>query len=166
MEKPIGMNRKDLLNGLYKKFDLTDDDVFKSAEYTIIKRCGIEKIQNGANIDITYDLVYASDNNIIIKATGSAPVAPVIGKSLATGKIETFGEASYVNYKQKASEPYYPAAMAEKRALSRCVLKIAGFYELEVFGEDELPEQKPTKPSKGSAAVEGTLRKAIKKIPK
>jgi hypothetical protein len=27
--------------------------------------------------------------------------------------------------------------MAEKRALSRAVLKLTGFYELGVFGEDE-----------------------------
>ena len=27
--------------------------------------------------------------------------------------------------------------MAEKRALSRAVLKVTGFYELGVFGEDE-----------------------------
>jgi len=27
--------------------------------------------------------------------------------------------------------------MAEKRALSRCVLKMVGFYQLGVFGEDE-----------------------------
>ena len=32
----------------------------------------------------------------------------------------------------------YPIAMAEKRALSRVVLKMAGFYELGVYGEDEM----------------------------
>ena len=32
----------------------------------------------------------------------------------------------------------YPVAMAEKRALSRVVLKLVGMYELGVMGEDEL----------------------------
>ena len=32
---------------------------------------------------------------------------------------------------------WYVAEMAEKRALSRAVLKLTGFYELGVFGEDE-----------------------------
>ena len=31
----------------------------------------------------------------------------------------------------------FPVAMAEKRAMSRAVLKLTGFYELGVFGEDE-----------------------------
>ena len=30
--------------------------------------------------------------------------------------------------------------MAEKRAMSRCVLKLTGFYELGVYGEDEVNE--------------------------
>ena len=32
----------------------------------------------------------------------------------------------------------FPVAMAEKRAMSRVVLKIAGFYEQGVFGQDEI----------------------------
>ena len=32
--------------------------------------------------------------------------------------------------------------MAEKRAMSRAVLKLTGFYELGVFGEDESEEFK------------------------
>ena len=47
-------------------------------------------------------------------------------------RVETFGEASPSNTKQS-----YPVAMAEKRALSRAVLKITGFYKFGVFGEDE-----------------------------
>jgi len=31
----------------------------------------------------------------------------------------------------------YPVAMAEKRAMSRACLKLAGFYENNVFGEME-----------------------------
>jgi hypothetical protein len=32
---------------------------------------------------------------------------------------------------------WYVMEMAEKRAMSRAVLKLTGFYELGVFGEDE-----------------------------
>jgi hypothetical protein len=32
----------------------------------------------------------------------------------------------------------YPVAMAEKRALSRAVLKLAGLYKEGVYGEDEI----------------------------
>ena len=46
--------------------------------------------------------------------------------------IETYGEASPKNNRNA-----YPVAMAEKRAMSRIVLKLAGFYELGFFGEDE-----------------------------
>jgi hypothetical protein len=35
--------------------------------------------------------------------------------------------------------------MAEKRAMSRCVLKLTGFYEQGVFGEDESEDFKQTK---------------------
>ena len=59
----------------------------------------------------------------------------VIVKAVATKedvRIESFGEASPANTKQP-----YPVAMAEKRALSRVILKIAGFYKFGVFGEDE-----------------------------
>jgi hypothetical protein len=34
--------------------------------------------------------------------------------------------------------------MAEKRAMSRAVLKLTGFYELGVFGEDESEDFKKT----------------------
>jgi hypothetical protein len=47
--------------------------------------------------------------------------------------VETFGEVSKSNNRNA-----YPIAMAEKRALSRAILKLAGFYQLEVYGEDEV----------------------------
>lgn len=153
------MTRTELLNGLYKKYNLTKkDDIFKSENYSIIKRCGIEKIQKQAKIEIKYDIVYADHDSVIVKATG---------KLLQSNDppIETFGEASPLNYRQLGAEPYYPAAMAEKRAMSRVILKLAGFYELEVFGEDELtPTQKSTPATKGSKALAGTIRKATPKV--
>ena len=54
---------------------------------------------------------------------------------------ESFGEATPENTNQKP--PYY-SAMAEKRALSRVVLKIVGAYKYNVFGEDEADAFKQT----------------------
>ena len=52
--------------------------------------------------------------------------------------IQTFGSAlKGTNFKDGNTNSWYVAEMAEKRAMSRAVLKITGFYELGVFGEDE-----------------------------
>jgi hypothetical protein len=45
--------------------------------------------------------------------------------------VETYGEVNKSNNRNN-----YPIAMAEKRALSRAVLKLAGFGN--VYGEDEI----------------------------
>ena len=56
----------------------------------------------------------------------------------AKKKIETFGSAlKGANYKDGNTNSWYVPEMAEKRAMSRAVLKLTGFYELGVFGEDE-----------------------------
>ena len=48
----------------------------------------------------------------------------------------SFGESSNNNLIGGGKK--FPVAMAEKRAMSRVVLKIAGFYEQGVFGQDEI----------------------------
>ena len=113
-------------NGLVKDED-TFDLKFGSRKTTIITRSGIEKIQFHNNIEIKYYI------ESIVPADWASPF--VVIKAVAKkGDIvmESFGEASANNTKQS-----YPVAMAEKRALSRVVLKIAGFYKYGVFGEDE-----------------------------
>jgi hypothetical protein len=53
-------------------------------------------------------------------------------------KVETFGSAlKGQGFKDGSTNSWYVAEMAEKRAMSRAVLKMTGFYELGVFGEDE-----------------------------
>ena len=123
------MNNSERLNSLYKKYELTSDDYFKHKFYTIITRNGIDKIQAKEGINITYSLEYnnSSCDVIIIKAKG------VHGDKV----IETYGEAN-----PKNNQNSYPVAMAEKRAMSRVVLKLAGFYELGAFGIDEAEEFK------------------------
>jgi hypothetical protein len=116
--------KTDILNRLFKENNLTEEDVFKHKFYNIITRSGVDKIQAKNEIDITYDLIYNSNDLkfIIIKAT-----ATMGGKV-----IETFGECSPQN-----NQNSYGVAIAEKRAMSRAVLKLAGFYQHQVFGEDE-----------------------------
>jgi len=116
--------KTDILNRLFKENNLTEEDVFKHKFYNIITRSGVDKIQAKNEIDITYDLIYNSNDLkfIIIKATAT----------MGDKVIETFGECSPQN-----NQNSYGVAIAEKRAMSRAVLKLAGFYQHQVFGEDE-----------------------------
>lgn len=113
-----------LLKDLYEKYNLDKDDFFKHKHYVIIKRQGIDKIQASAKISIRYELLYHSEDlsHAIVKAIAQ----------MGSQSIETFGEVSPKNNKNA-----YPIAMAEKRAMSRAVLKLAGFYQEGVFAEDE-----------------------------
>ena len=134
------MKNKDMLVKLYKNYNLTPEDIFKSPlGFTIITRSGIDKIQSVAKIDITYSLEKVSDDNkyVVIKAIG------IINSKINSDgdilkeskRIETYGESSPQNTRNQ-----YPIAMAEKRSMSRCVLKLTGFYELGIYGEDEVNE--------------------------
>jgi hypothetical protein len=119
---------KDKLIELYKKYGLTKDDVFKHQHYVIITRQGIDKIQAVEQMSVTYEVIRCEPNFSVFKASAEKD-----------GKIiETFGSAlKGENYKDGNTNSWYVAEMAEKRAMSRAVLKLTGFYELGVFGEDE-----------------------------
>jgi hypothetical protein len=112
---------------LYKKYDLTPDEVFKHQHYTIITRAGIDKIQGVEQIKIHYDVIECKPEFAVVKANAE--------KKMRT--IETFGSALKGDYKSGNCNTWYVMEMAEKRAMSRAVLKLTGFYELGVFGEDE-----------------------------
>ena len=119
---------KDKLIELYKKYGLTKDDVFKHQHYVIITRQGIDKIQAVEQMYVSYEVIQCEPNFAVFKA-----------KAQKDGKmIETFGSAlKGANYKDGNTNSWYVAEMAEKRAMSRAVLKLTGFYSLGVFGEDE-----------------------------
>jgi len=130
------MNR-DKIAELYKKYELTQDDVFKHKHYLIITRSGIEKIQAIESIDVKFEVVKCEPEFAVFKA--------------CSGTLETFGSAKFGGKKQNDqgkwvevgnTTSWYVAEIAEKRALSRIVLKQTGFYELGVFGEDESEEFK------------------------
>ena len=122
--------QKERLQHLAKENGLTKDHFFKSPQgFVIITRQGIERIQAHKAIRVTYEVISLSDDlkHVVLKANGEMSNS----KGLPI-QMETFGESSPDNTKQK-----YPVAMAEKRALSRVVLKLSGLYEVGVFGEDE-----------------------------
>ena len=124
------MNRNKLVE-LYKKYDLEKEDVFKHQHFVIITRQGIEKIQAKENIKIAYKVIKCEPNFAVIKATAFLDVKPIY-------TCETFGSAlKGATFKDGNTNSWYVMEMAEKRALSRAVLKLTGFYQLGVFGEDE-----------------------------
>ena len=117
------MNR-DKIKDLYQKYELTKDDIFKHQHYLIITRSGIEKIQALEKIDVKFEVVKCESNFAAVKAYND--------------KLQTFGSAfKGATFKDGNTNSWYVLEMAEKRALSRIVLKQTGFYELGVFGEDE-----------------------------
>lgn len=126
------MTKSEILNGLFSKYklifdpqnpDSKDNDVYIHKHYKIITRTGIEKIQKAAGIKINYEVVNSGPNFFFLKGIGIS----------ADGEIvETFGSAS----EETSNNKYYPE-MAEKRVMSRIVLKLAGLYEFGVFGQDE-----------------------------
>lgn len=117
------MERNKLVE-LYKKYNLEKTDVFKHQHYVIITRQGIEKIQAQEQIKIKFDVIKCEPNFAVVKAVNE--------------NIETFGSAyKGASFKEGNTNSWYVMEMAEKRALSRAVLKLNGFYELGVFGEDE-----------------------------
>ena len=121
------------LKALYTKYNLTKEDVFKHQHYIIITRSGIDKIQGVAGVKIKYDVIKCDTNFAVVKAS--------------TEHLETFGSAlKGSTFKDGNTNSWYVMEMAEKRAMSRIVLKTCGFYELGVFGEDESEDFK--KPSK------------------
>lgn len=127
---------KQKLNRLYEQYNLSTDDVFKhKLGFAIITRTGIEKIQAGIGLQVTYSIEKISDDHkfVVIKATGR----------MNDTLVESYGEATPENNRMS-----YPVAMAEKRALSRVVLKSAGFYALGVYGEDEADDFKDRRGSK------------------
>jgi len=126
------MNR-DKLAELYKAYELEASDVFKHQHYLIITRSGIDKIQAKAGIKIKYEVVNCEKNFCVVKALANH----------SDKSIETFGSAlKGTNFNDGNTNTWYVMEMAEKRAMSRAVLKLTGFYELGVFGEDESEEFK------------------------
>jgi len=120
------------LRNLYKYYELTTNDVYKHKHFVIITRQGIEKIQAKEAIQITYEVIKCETNFAVVKAFAT------IKPTEADMTIETFGSAlKGLTFNDGNCNSWYVMEMAEKRALSRAILKLTGFYQLGVFGEDE-----------------------------
>ena len=124
--------KTEVLKEKYIKYNLTKDDVFKHQHYIIITRSGIDKIQAQEGINIDYDVINCEKDFCVVKANARKEGA----------FIQTFGSALKGDFKNGTTISWYVMEMAEKRAMSRAVLKLTGFYELGVFGEDEAEDFK------------------------
>lgn len=119
------MKKSEILNELYKNNSLEKEDVFKDSRgFTIITRSGIEKIQAKNKIDIKFKLISWELDNCVVKATAY----------LKTKIIETYASATKENCMQK-----FRVEIAEKRALSRAVIKIMNLTN--TLGQDEVEHQ-------------------------
>jgi len=129
--------KTEVLKEKYKRYNLTKDDVFKHQHYIIITRSGIDKIQAIEGITIDYEVINCEKDFCVVKANASI----LRGSNEVT--IQTFGSAlKGKGYQDGNTNTWYVMEMAEKRAMSRAVLKLTGFYELGVFGEDEAEDFK------------------------
>ena len=119
------------LRELYKYYELTTNDVYKHQHFVIITRQGIEKIQAKESISVSYNVIKCETNFAVVKAIAKR-------NEQDDTHIETFGSAlKGTTFKDGNCNSWYVMEMAEKRALSRAILKLTGFYQLGVFGEDE-----------------------------
>ena len=122
------MNREKLKE-MYAKYELDAEDVFKHQHFLIITRSGIEKIQAKEDIKITYEVIKCETNFAVVKAK--------------TEHLQTFGSAlKGATYKDGNTNSWYLMELAEKRAMSRMVLKTCNLYQLGVMGQDESEEFK------------------------
>ena len=123
------MTRKETMNKLFKDNGLVAEDVFQHQHYTIITRSGVDKIQANLEIQIQYNVINCEPNFAVVQAMAR------IGDD---NVIQTFGSAlKGASFKDGNTNTWYVMEMAEKRAMSRAVLKLAGLYALGVFAEDE-----------------------------
>ena len=131
MAKKLNPDERARMLKLFTENGLSPSDVFAHNHFTIITRTGIEKIQAKKKIFVSYQIEKLEPDFVVVKAFGEmeTPDGEV--------RVETYGESSPKNNKTS-----YPVAMAEKRALSRAVLKLAGLYsEPGLIGEDEKPDE-------------------------
>ena len=129
--------RTDKIKEKYHHYGLEKEDVFRHQHYIIITRSGIDKIQAIENITIDYEVINCERDFCVVKANASMQKHLLENSQDRVVKIQTFGSALKGGFKDGNCNTWYVMEMAEKRAMSRAVLKLTGFYELGVFGEDE-----------------------------
>ena len=125
--------KKETLTRLFKENGLVKEDVYKDKRgFVIITRTGIDKIISNRGIQLEYEPIVMERDWVVMRCTAQM----VKDKNIGMNKTETFGEASNENTMGLAGK--FPVAMAEKRAKSRAVLMLTGFYEQGLYGQDEM----------------------------
>lgn len=127
------------MNRLYTECDLTKNDIYTHRHYKIITRMGIEKIMHKKDISVTFEVVEAKEDFAVILANAT----------MGDVKVQSFGSALYGGKVKNNLNKWedvgtttsrYIIEIAEKRALSRSVLKITNLYSQGHFGEDEMDD--------------------------
>lgn len=122
--------KTELIKKLMQTYNLTKDQIWVKQiggnSFVIIKRDGIEKIQSVERILVKFEIQVAERDFAVIKAIAHHPKAD---------PVETYGSA--LSGKGGNYFGSYVCEMAEKRALSRGVLKSLGLYAEGVYSEDE-----------------------------
>ena len=154
------LTRKDFMNELVKKNHLVaEEDIFSlplgGKKVPIITRTGIEKIQYMNRIIIKFEDKVLTPDYVVMKAI--ATIEPVDDMYVGV-TIETYANARYGKKPDGNTTFPYVVEIAEKRALSRAVLKICGAYRYGIFGEDESEDFK--KKSTYSSDIRGPDKKA------
>ena len=128
--------KKETLTRLFKQNGLVKEDVYKDKRgFVIITRTGIDKIISNRGIILEYEPIVMERDWVVMRCTAQM----VKDKNIGMNKTETFGEASNENTMGLAGK--FPVAMAEKRAKSRAVLMLTGFYEQGLYGQDEMIDE-------------------------
>ena len=154
------LTRKDFLNELVKKNHLVvEEDIFSiplgGKKVPIITRTGIEKIQYMNRIMVKFEDKVLTPDYVVMKAI--ATIEPVDDMYVGV-TIETYANAKYGKKPDGNTTFPYVVEIAEKRALSRAVLKICGAYRYGIYGEDESEDFK--KKSTYSSDIRGPDKKA------
>tara|TARA_R100000030_G_scaffold92074_1_gene77482 strand:- start:4725 stop:5135 length:411 start_codon:yes stop_codon:yes gene_type:complete len=133
MSEIVKETRKEALRRLFEANGLVQEDVYKDKRgFVIITRTGIDKIVSNRGINLTYEPIVMEKDWVVLRCIAEM----VKGKDIGATRVESFGECSQENTMGLAGK--YPVAMAEKRAKSRAVLMMTGFYEQGVYGQDEM----------------------------
>lgn len=118
------MSKTEFLREIYKKYGLTEDDVFKLHGTAIITKTGIQKIMTSEGFEYDYEVIVASPEYCAVKCHLSKD-----GEQLAVSMASA--EKANVRNAQK-----YYLEMAEKRAKARAIL-IAIDAHGYLYSEDE-----------------------------
>ena len=151
---------------LFQKYELKKDDVFASKKqgFQIVTRMGIEKIQRIENIKVTFDVITATKDYAAVKVRATKGDDWV--ETLSSAARGEFKETGTGNKKRLrlvggSTDSWYVLEIAEKRGLSRAVLKLLNLYEHGIFGEDENPEDFGKKSDENSKKADAVLDEIV-----